>query len=61
MKSRKMRREGRVLCVWEKGNAWGILMGRPEEKKPLEPPGFRWGGGNNITTNLKGTGWNGLG
>lgn len=50
-----------MLCVWEKGNAWGILMGRPEEKKPLEPPGFRWGGGNNITTNLKGTGWNGLG
>jgi len=29
--------------VGEKRNAYGILMGRPEEKKPLEKPGFRWG------------------
>jgi len=36
-----MRWEGHVLRVGEKRNAYGILMGKPEEKKPLERPGFR--------------------
>ena len=30
-----------MLRVGEKRNAYGILMGKPEEKKPLERPGFR--------------------
>ena len=38
-----------MLRVGEKRNAYRILMGKPEEKKPLERPGYRWG--NNIITN----------
>ena len=53
-----MRREGGVLCVGKKRNAYGILMGKPEEKNPLKR--LDLGGRNNIATNLKGTGWDGL-
>ena len=32
-----------MLRVGEKRNEYEILIGKPEEKKPLERPGYRWG------------------
>jgi hypothetical protein len=35
IKSRKMRWAGHVARMGEKGNAYGILAGKPEGKRPL--------------------------
>jgi hypothetical protein len=39
----------------EKRNAYRILVGKPEGKRPLGRPRRRWV--NNIKMNLRGTGW----
>jgi hypothetical protein len=41
-----------------KRNAYRILVGKPEGKKPLGRPRRRWV--DNITMNLRETGWNGV-
>jgi hypothetical protein len=38
IKSRRMRWAGHVGRMWEKRNAYRILMGKPEEKRPLGRP-----------------------
>jgi hypothetical protein len=40
-------------------NAYRILVGEPEEKRPLGRPRLRWE--NNITINLREMGWEGVG
>jgi hypothetical protein len=42
---------------WEKRNAYRILVGKPEGKRPLRRPRLRWV--DNIKTDLKrdGMGW----
>jgi hypothetical protein len=42
MKSRRMRWEGHVTRMGEK-NAYKILVGKPEGKRPTELPWHRWG------------------
>jgi hypothetical protein len=41
IKSRRMRWEGNVARIGEKRNAYRILVGNPEEKRPVGRPGRR--------------------
>jgi hypothetical protein len=50
---------GRACSVnGEKRNAYRILVGNPEGKRPLGRPRRRWV--NNIKKDLRQTGWNGM-
>jgi hypothetical protein len=42
IKSRRMRWAGRVARMGEKRGVYRILVGRPEERRPLERPRRRW-------------------
>jgi hypothetical protein len=42
IKSRRMRWAGHVARMVEKRNAYGILVGNPEGKRPLGRPRLRW-------------------
>jgi hypothetical protein len=42
IKSRKMRLAGHVARMCEKRNAYRVLMGKPEGKRPLGRPRRRW-------------------
>jgi hypothetical protein len=42
IKSRKVRRAGHAARMGEKRNAYRILVGKPEGKKPLGRPSHRW-------------------
>jgi hypothetical protein len=42
MKSRRMRWEAHVDQMGEKRNAYRILVGKPEGKRPLGRPSCRW-------------------
>jgi hypothetical protein len=55
MKSRRMRWEGHVAQMGEKRNAYRILVGKSEEKRPLGRPRRRWV--DNIKMNLRNIGW----
>jgi hypothetical protein len=43
---------------WEKRNAFGILVGKPEGKRPLGRPRRRWE--DNIKMNHREIGWDGV-
>jgi hypothetical protein len=51
MKSRKMRWAGHAARMGEKKNAYRILVGNPEGKRPLWRPRRRWVG--NIKMDLR--------
>jgi hypothetical protein len=51
MKSKRMRWAGHVARMEEKRGAYRILMGRPEERRPLGRPRHRWE--DNIKTDLQ--------
>jgi hypothetical protein len=42
IKSRRMRWAGHVARIGETRNAYRILVGKPEEKRPLGRPRRRW-------------------
>jgi hypothetical protein len=42
IKSRRMRWAGHVARMGEKRNAYRILVGKPEGKRPLGRPRHRW-------------------
>jgi hypothetical protein len=42
IKSRRMRWVGNIARMGEKSNAYRLLVGKPEEKRPLGRPGRRW-------------------
>jgi hypothetical protein len=42
IKSRRMRWAGHVARMGEKRNSYRILVGKPEEKRPLGRPRRRW-------------------
>jgi hypothetical protein len=42
MKSKRMRLTGHIARMWEKRNAYTILLEKQEGKKPLGTPGRRW-------------------
>jgi hypothetical protein len=54
----RMRWAGHVARMDEKRNAYRILVGKPEGKKPLGSPRRRWM--DNIKIDLKEMGWDGL-
>jgi hypothetical protein len=60
IKSRRMRCVGHVARIGEKRNAYRILVGKPEGKKPVGRPRCRWV--DNIKMNLREDGlvWTGL-
>jgi hypothetical protein len=58
IKSRRMRRAGHVARIRKKRNAYRILVGKPEVKRPLGRPRRRWV--ENIKIDLREIGWNGM-
>jgi hypothetical protein len=42
IKSRRMRWSGHVARIGEKRKVWRILVGKPEGKRPLGRPRYRW-------------------
>jgi hypothetical protein len=57
IKSRRMRWAGHVARMGEKRNAYRILVGNPEGKRPQGRPRRRWV--DNIKMDLRAIGWNG--
>jgi hypothetical protein len=58
IKSRKMRWAGHVARIGEKRNAYRLLVGKPEGKRPLGIPRRRWV--DNIKMDLIEIGWGGV-
>jgi hypothetical protein len=58
IKSRKMRWAGHVARMGEKRNAYRILVGTPEGKRPLGRPRSRWV--DNIKMDVREIGCRGL-
>jgi hypothetical protein len=59
IKSRRMRWEGNVARMGEKRNAYRLLVGKPEGKRPLGRPRCRWV--DNIRTDFGEVGWGDVG
>jgi hypothetical protein len=57
IKSRRMRWVGHVARIGKKRNAYRILVGNTEEKRPLGRPRRRWV--DKIKIDLRGIGWHG--
>jgi hypothetical protein len=58
IKSRRMRWAGHVAGMGPKRNAYRILVGKPEGKRPLGRPRRRWV--DNIKMDLREIGWDGM-
>jgi hypothetical protein len=54
----RMKSAGHVARMGEKRNAYRILLGKPEGKRPLRRPRRRWL--VNIKMDLREIGWDGL-
>jgi hypothetical protein len=57
-KSKMMREAGHVALMGAKRNAYRILVGKPETKRPLGRPRRRWV--DNIKIDLREVGWDGV-
>jgi hypothetical protein len=57
-KSRRLRWAGHVARMAEGRNVYRVLVGKPEEKRPLERPRHRWEDG--IKIDLREIGWGGV-
>jgi hypothetical protein len=55
--SRRMRWAGHAARMGERRNAYRILVGKPDGKRPLGSPRRRWV--DNIKMDLREVGWNG--
>jgi hypothetical protein len=55
IKSKRMRWAGHVARMGEKRNAYRLLVGKPEGKRPLGRPRLRWV--DNIRMDLVEVGW----
>jgi hypothetical protein len=58
IKSRRMKLAGCVACTGAKMNAYRIMVGKPEGKRPLGKPRRRWE--VNIKMDLRENGWGGM-
>jgi hypothetical protein len=58
VKSRRMIWAGNIARMGEKRNAYRILVGKPEGKRPLGRPRHRWD--YNIKMGLREIGWDGM-
>jgi hypothetical protein len=54
-KSKRKRLAGHVARVGEERKMYKVLVGKPEEKRPLQRPAYRWEDG--IRMNLREIGW----
>jgi hypothetical protein len=57
IKSRRMRWAGYVAHVREKRDAYQVLVGKPEGKRPLRTPGYM---SEDIKMGLREIGWGGM-
>jgi hypothetical protein len=57
IKSRRMRLAGHIAQMGEKRTAYRIIVGNPEEKRPLGRPTLRWV--DNIKIDLREIEWDG--
>jgi hypothetical protein len=58
IKSRRMSWAGHIASMGEKRNAYRILMGKPEGKRPQGRPRRMWE--DNIKMHLREIGWGGM-
>jgi hypothetical protein len=58
IKSRRMRWAGHIARMGEKRNAYRILVGMPEGRRPLGRPRRRWV--DNIKMDLRQIGWDSM-
>jgi hypothetical protein len=58
IKSRRMMWAGHLACMGEGRNVYGVLVGKPEGKRPLERPRRRWEDG--IKMDFRETGCGGV-
>jgi len=58
IKSRRMKWAVHVACMGEMGNAYNIVIGKHEGKRPLRRPRHRWE--DNIRMNLREIRWEGM-
>jgi hypothetical protein len=58
IESRRMRWVGNVARIWEKRNAYKILVGMPEGKRPMGRP--RRKSVDNVRMDLRELEWNGV-
>jgi hypothetical protein len=58
IKSRRMIRAGHAARRGERSNAYRILVGKPEGKRPLGRPIRKWV--DNIKMDLREVGWDGM-
>ena len=58
IKSRRMRWAGHVACMGKRRGVCGVLVGKPEGKRPLGRPRHRWE--NNIKLDLQEVGCGGM-
>jgi hypothetical protein len=58
IKSKIMRWAGHVARMEDKRKTYMILVGKPEGKRPLGRPRYRWV--DNITMDLREMGWGGM-
>jgi hypothetical protein len=58
IRSKRMRWAGHVARMGETRNAYRILVGKPERKRPLRRPRRSWV--DNIKTDLREIGWDGV-
>jgi hypothetical protein len=58
IRSRKIRWAGHVVRMGEKRTVYRILVGKPEGKRPLGEPRWRWV--DNINMNFVEIGWGGV-
>jgi hypothetical protein len=59
IKSSRMRWAGHMAHMAEGKNMYRVLVGKPEQKRPLEKPRHRWEDG--IKMDLREIGWRGVG
>jgi hypothetical protein len=58
IRSRRMRWVWYVARMWEKGNAYRMLVEKSKGKRPIGRPRHRWV--DNIKTVLREIGWDGM-
>jgi hypothetical protein len=58
IKSRKMRWAWYETRMWDRRNAYTILVGKPEGKGPVRRPRRKWE--DNIKMDLREIGWDGM-
>jgi hypothetical protein len=58
IKSSRMRWVGHVTRIGKKRNAYRILVGKPEGKRPLGRPRLRWM--DSIKIDFREIGWDGM-